>query len=131
MSKLWLDRTLLVGPFLALATSEAELKILVKEAKVEPPEHWCGNSNWHACTHSWYNPEGLVCIVCINLDHTKNMKPTHVAALIVHEATHVWQETKQTIGGNIGNESEAYAMQNICRELFDAYSIRARGRDAA
>ena len=122
MSKLWLDRTLLVGPYLALVTSEAEMLRLTREAKVTPPEHWCGNDGWDACTHTWRKGTELICIVAINPKYTKDMPPTHVAALIVHEATHVWQETKDKIGGNIGNEAEAYAMQNICRELFNAYA---------
>lgn len=124
MSKLWLDRTLLVGPNLALVTSEKELLALVKELDLYPPEHWCGQGAWHACTHTWRLGAELVCIVAINFELTKDMPPTHVAALIVHEATHVWQEARDKIGGNIGNESEAYAMQNICRELFDAYAKR-------
>lgn len=117
----WLDRTLLVGPYLALATNEQEYLSLVKSAKLEPARHWCGDAGYDACTHTWRKGTELICIVTINPEYTKDMPPTHVAALLVHEATHVWQETKDKIGGNIGHEAEAYAMQNICRELFNAY----------
>jgi hypothetical protein len=121
MNKLWLNRTLLVGPNLALVTSEAEIKKLAKEFDVFPPEVWLPD-HWDACTHTWRVGSQLICIVCINMKRASEMAPTHVAALLVHEATHVWQETKEKIGGGIGHESEAYAMQNICRELFDAYA---------
>lgn len=120
----WLDRTLLVGPHLALATSEKEYLKLVKQAKVAPAKHWCGDDGYDACTHTWRKGTELICIVTINLQYTKDMPPTHVAALIVHEATHVWQETREKIGGEIGIEGEAYAVQNICRELFNAYAKR-------
>jgi hypothetical protein len=119
---MWLDRTLLVGPHLALVTNEEEILALTKEVDVDPPAHWCGSDKWHACTHTWQVGAELICIVAINMEYAKEMPATHVAALLVHEATHVWQEVREKIGGNIGDESEAYAMQNICRELFDAYA---------
>ena len=39
------------------------------------------------------------------------------------------EATREKIGGNIGNESEAYAMQNICRELFDAYATATKRKN--
>jgi hypothetical protein len=125
MSDLWLERTLLVGPFLALVTSEKELLSLIDGIPgATPPDHWCGRESWQACTHTWSLGPDLMCIVAINLESTEFMTPTAVAALLVHEATHVLQATKQKIGGDIGNEAEAYAMQNICLELFNAYAKR-------
>lgn len=123
---MWLDRTLLIGPNLALATSEQEVVKLVADMDVLPPEEWCPDS-WDACTHTWRVGSQLICIVCLNMARAKEMPPTNVAALLVHEATHVWQAAREKIGGQICDETEAYAMQNICRELFDAYTKKILG----
>lgn len=48
--------------------------------------------------------------------------------LLVHEATHVWQDIREAIGEtHPSSEFEAYALQNISANLFSAYQ-KTRGR---
>lgn len=50
-----------------------------------------------------------------------------IIGLIIHEATHVWQFIREDAGEDIpSKEIDAYAMQNICMSLIDAYS-KTRG----
>ena len=116
----WLERTLLQGPYLALATSPRQFKELVRGMDLELPEIWL-RPQWNACTHSWEKGSEILCIVCIDLKRSLEVGPTHAAALLAHEAVHVWQRARDRIGGDIGDEMEAYAVQNICQSLFDAY----------
>lgn len=50
------------------------------------------------------------------------------ANLLVHEAAHVWRDIREGIGEEHPSpEFEAYALQNIARELFTAYE-KTRGQ---
>lgn len=54
--------------------------------------------------------------------------PRLVVDLLVHEATHVWQDVRGGIGEDRpSSEFEAYAVQNIAANLFKAYE-KTRGR---
>jgi hypothetical protein len=96
------------------------MKAAVKELGVEPPENWLPET-WNACTHVWHLGPELACIVCIRVDQAKQQDPIIVASLLTHEAVHVWQNTRRKIGGDTGDEMEAYAIQNISQTLFEAY----------
>lgn len=64
-----------------------------------------------------------VAIVTVAEGHT----PATVVNLLVHEATHIWQDMRDAIGEKFpSSEFEAYAMQNITAELFAAYE-KTRG----
>lgn len=53
--------------------------------------------------------------------------PLNTAALLVHEAAHVWQDICEGIGeARPSSEFEAYALQNIVEDLFTAYE-KTRG----
>jgi len=46
-----------------------------------------------------------------------------IASRIVHEAMHLWRWTREIIGEDQpSSEFEAYAMENICRNLFEEYA---------
>jgi hypothetical protein len=64
-------------------------------------------------------PEDCV-IVTLRIDPKT---PKHkVLALLVHEAVHIWQETKRHYTEtNPGDEIEAYCIQGITESLFEAY----------
>jgi hypothetical protein len=53
-----------------------------------------------------------------------------LAALLVHEAVHIWQRCCDCIGEtNPGDEQEAYAIQNIAQTLMEAYAEKTYGKD--
>ena len=61
-----------------------------------------------------------VCIVC--LGDTTGHNGTTIAALLVHEAMHVWQDMREAMGEHKpAVEQEAYAIQNISQSLFEEY----------
>lgn len=68
------------------------------------------------------------CLVTIDDDAEANYEPDLIIGLIVHEATHIWQEIQEVIGEDKpGREMEAYAMQAIVQELLTAYR-KTRGK---
>lgn len=119
----YLDRALLIGPYLALCTDEGSFAREMKKLEVNDPPKFLGR-NGHATTHSLDNDKrGLICIVCIRPDKSKTLEQVH--ALLAHESVHVWQQFKDFINEKSpSSEMEAYAVQNIFQTLAIAY----RGR---
>jgi hypothetical protein len=119
----WLDRALLIGPRVAFVASPAQFKAAKRRAGVQCDGPWL-EPGWHGCTHAYADSAGqLVCIVAIDLQAAQQMDPIDVAALLAHEAVHVWQRTAAFIGGEseLGREMPAYAIQNISAQLMRAY----------
>lgn len=116
------------GPHLALVTNQKDFDRLCRLNKLECDEPYV-RQGWQACTHSWRRPDygDVMCLVGINMDMADEMEPVDVAALLVHEAVHVWQQARATIGDKVCDETEAYAIQNISSELMKAY-LKAKGR---
>lgn len=119
---MWLDRTLLQGPRVALVTSERQFRAAKKSAGVECASRFI-EAGEHACVHSYSDPDGqLVCIVALDTTASARMDGIAVAALLAHEAVHVWQRVRDSLGpGDLGREMEAYAVQNIVDRLMRAY----------
>lgn len=118
----WLNRDLVVGPYLALATTEAGFHKALKHCKV-PRENWPKwvNDGADATTHQYTNGEGnMVCIVTIRVT---DQHPCQIAAMLVHEAVHVWQMHRDSIGERFpSSEFEAYSIQAIAQRLMFAYA---------
>ena len=74
-----------------------------------------------ATVHYFENAtSGLIAIVCIR--RRKGISLIQMHALMVHEAVHIWQAHREAIGEKKpGDESEAYAIQNISQALMQAY----------
>ena len=116
----WIDRTLMYGPRVALVTSARDFRRALRDAGIADDGAWI-ESHWHACTHA-YDVDGvLVCIVAIDARKAATQDPIDVASLLAHEAVHVWQRVAETLGGDVGREMPAYAIQNICAHLMRAY----------
>jgi len=114
---LWLDRTLVEGPFLALALSKKQFHATMKHLKVPRKRHgkWI-NDGANATMHTLESPRGMACVVAMNL---KGCTKTQARALLVHEAVHVWQHYRERIGeGQPSTEFEAYAIQGIAQSLM-------------
>jgi hypothetical protein len=125
----WLERKLLQGGYLAFVTSQDEYARALKELKLEYKSDYVPNG-WPACTHAFACEDGsLACIVGLDLGRCAEEDPIDVAALLVHEAVHVWQNTESRAGklGCFGDEGEAYAIQNISTALMTEYARRING----
>ena len=120
----WLDRGLFQGGYLALVTSQAEFEKVLADIKMAEYTDAFVPNGWPACTHTFSNVDGsIACIVGLDLAHCAEQDPIDVAALLVHEAVHVWQQNESAAGklGCFGTEGEAYAIQNISTRLMSAY----------
>ena len=126
----WLNRGLLLGGYLAFVTSQEEFDLALKEINLPDHKEEFVPNGWPACTHSFANVNGSVaCIVGFSMEHAAEQDPIDVAALLVHEAVHVWQHNESTAGklGCFGTEGEAYAIQNISTSLMAEYARRLNG----
>jgi hypothetical protein len=120
----WLDRRTVIAPHLTLCLSEKEYLAVCKHLKVENPTPWVA-SGARATNHTFESDGRLTCVVCMS-ELAQESEGVEVAALIVHEATHIKQELMQSIGETHPSpEFEAYTMQSICQTLFEEYARRA------
>lgn len=126
----YLDRTLIVSPYcLALCQSE---KVFAKEMrrlgvpKDRRPEFAMRGVD--ACVHFFEDGDtGLTAIVCIG--DTGKHSMVQVYALLVHEAVHVWQAVRESLGESAPSaEFEAYSIQSIAQELMDAWKRPKKAR---
>lgn len=127
----WLDRSLTVcAYYYCLCVSEREFFAEVERMEVERKDFPCyfTGPNGHATTHYWIHKGKPCAIVCLDLEISLNYEPTQVAALLVHEAVHIWQRHAAYIGSHNdhGDEEEAYAIQNIAQALMENYAKRLK-----
>lgn len=122
---LWLGRSVAApGPYLQLCLSEAEYESALKRLKIKAdPAGWLSTAGCDATTHTMTNKDGgLACLVCLK---PTNRQGVQVAALLVHEAVHVWQAYAAHIGETApGAEQEAYAIQAISQQLMTEFARR-------
>lgn len=120
----WLDQTLWKCRYqFCLCASEEEFNRTMKHMGI-PAKQWPTwvSSGADATTHFFDHPEGgKAAVVCMNKnDHLNGVQK---AALLVHEAVHIWQEHRLDIGEREpSQESEAYAVQSISQRLMEAYA---------
>lgn len=104
------------GLHITLCLTEDQFNAACKSLKVEAD--W--NYSHHGTTYYFECAGENACIVAIR--QWKGRTRNQVFSLIVHEAAHVWQRTKEVMGEESpGREIEAYALQNITHELFDLF----------
>lgn len=123
---LWLDRALVVGPYVALCLSKAEFRACLKRLQYpgETPD-FLKTDRANATVHFIDNPDGQLCaLVC--LGSTAGRTPLEIAGLLVHEAVHIWQEFCDSIGERgPSREFEAYSIQCIAQRLMESFAQRA------
>lgn len=121
----WLNRVLVQSPcHLALCLTEKQFQQKCKELKVPKSGRPEFMHTWHshATVHFFENREdcSVAAVVCIR-DMDK-YSYAEVASLICHEAVHVWQAIRETLGEkNPSSEFEAYSIQNITQTLLYEY----------
>lgn len=114
----WLERDMIRGPYLTLCLSETCFRQALAHCGITEHVNFTRNGTSDAATHYLQNQKGdMVAIVCMRgwERHTGIM----IAGLLVHEATHVWQEWCDRHGEDApSREFEAYAIQGISQELM-------------
>lgn len=123
----WLDRGLLTSPYCyALCLSEEAFHAELRRLNV-PERHWpefLKTTHAHATTNLFEKlDEAANCaIVTMHPNKDPRRELEQVYALLVHEAVHIWQYSKEVIGeDHPGKETEAYAIQRIAQSLMFSY----------
>lgn len=119
----WRDVRLVYCPvYLAICTSEAEYVKAAKRLGCAEPGSWINPGADATCNTFSTSIGKPACIVCIRPRGKRTR--AEWAALIVHEATHVWQKIRQELGeSRPSSEFEAYSLQAITQELFEAVGL--------
>lgn len=115
------NRTMLEAQHIGLCLDEKEFERELRRLKV-PERDWpTFTHNGHAATHFFVNGDaGRTAIVCMGPHKGRSLE--QVYCLLVHEATHIWQDEMKHINEKEpGEEIEAYGIQNISQVLMVAY----------
>lgn len=124
MKSLWLDRGLIIGPYLALVQCEKDYVRAMKDCGIpeDQIDPWIATSQANATMHSLGNQKNKLCCI-VALYSAANCSPIEIAGLLVHEAVHVWQKFREDIGEkHPSSEFEAYSIQVISQQLMQAYA---------
>lgn len=125
----WLDRALFrVDAYYCLALNEKDFRQILKRLKIDR-DIWPGqyvSPNAAATTWTFESEKnGKACIV--GYRHKKHHSTAMVAGLMAHEAVHIWQDTRDSLGEKFpASEQEAYAIQNITTELMASFLLQRR-----
>jgi hypothetical protein len=124
MKSLWLENSLITGPYLALVINEKQFHKAMNHCKIPIKDrgNWIPNDHSDATCYTLENPDGkMCCIVAIRVK--KKQDPNEIIGLLIHESVHVWQQFCERIGeSNPSSEFEAYSIQAISQSLIVAYS---------
>jgi hypothetical protein len=117
----WLNRTLVLGPYLCLCFSEAEYHAAAKHMGWPPDgDCWCNSGG--ARTHMEFASATPTAIVCLDAPEYGSVG---IAGLCAHEATHIWLDWLRSMGEKSpGDEISAYAIQNLVVLLMDEWHRR-------
>jgi len=127
---LWCGRTLLHAPLLAFCSTENDFKKLCKQCDVpdESVPKWLGTAG-DAATHVFSQDNGTYYVVCMPVKASRGHNLAEEHALLVHEAVHVWQGYRKSIGeSEPSSEFEAYSVQSLAQKLFGALDAAKKGK---
>lgn len=105
---------------LALCTDESDYLREMRRMKIKSPSPFILEGK-QATAHWFDHKRGGdgVAIVCIDLASLRKSTGTAIAALLVHEAVHVFQNICEHLGEeNPSSEFEAYSIQRISQDLM-------------
>jgi hypothetical protein len=116
----WLERGLFYSPFhFCLLTDEKSFKKTIKKIDDDYGYPWLIDGAT-ACVHYVDNGDIAVCIVTI--DPWANQTQSYMHAVLAHEATHIWQHIRRSIGERFpSDEFEAYCIQSLTMRLIESY----------
>lgn len=122
MKTKWLEPHVTFPVYLTVCTSDKQYRAVAKQLGCAEPGAWISegaNATLNTFTRPGKSP---ACVVCVH-PRGKRTRPVY-AALLVHEAAHVWQKMRREIGErNASDEFEAYALQSITQEIFEAVGL--------
>lgn len=121
----WLERDLVISPyFFTLCTNEKLFKKAMRHLGIPKKSRPNFVSTWHSNGTAHYfelrEKRKKCVVVCIRGfdDHD----PAAIVGLIAHEAVHVWQQIRETLGESApSSEFEAYSIQNITQQLYGEF----------
>ncbi len=124
MKNRWLDRTLVEGMFVTLCLSQEEFTKELKRLGVREHVDFLSTSHANATCHFLNSSSNKKCaIVC--LGDTSKVTPIQVAAMLVHEAVHIFDDFCECIGERSpSSEFKAYSIQSISQGLMLEYARR-------
>ena len=130
MKTVWLDRTLTqCAYYYCLILREEDFFAELRRMKL-PECRWGPflTPHSHATTHHFEHDGKMIAIVCLDAELATTKTGCQVAALLVHEAVHIWQRHAAYIGAHNdhGDEEEAYAIQNITQSLMESYAEQTK-----
>ena len=128
MKPTWLDRRVAApGPYLTLVTSQDEFDAVLRHCKMPLGTPYLSSARADATAHFFDNQRGDS-VAVVALGDTTGRSGVEIAGLLVHEAVHIWQTHRESIGEtHPGREQEAYAVQCIAQELMAEYARRLGG----
>lgn len=119
---LWLGRDLMAGPYVCLCCSEEQYADACNYLKVPYTArgNWVSSTHADATTHFFESEEKFAAVVCLR--PSEKISPIQTAALLVHEAVHIWQHHCERIGElSPSSEFEAYSVQALAQSLMYGY----------
>ena len=124
----WLSRVLISGPYLALVLSEKEFDKALRDMGIKKGDgpDWIKTPQADATTHWMEHKDGnSACIVALR--QKEGVSGIQIAAMLMHEAVHVFQRYCAHIGEHEPSaEFEAYSIQAIAQNLMYAYAERMK-----
>lgn len=126
----WLDRTLVVSPYcFALCLCEKEYQRELASLNILPHlrPSFLMSTHANATTHYFESGEHERCaIVCLG-DWTERTG-IQIAALLVHEAVHIWRWSMHAYGEDSPSaEFMSYGIQNISQALMESFLDQTNG----
>lgn len=124
----WLDRGLMFSPiYYGLCLDDKSFQKELKRLKINEPVRFIKNDHSDATVHFFETDNKVSAIVC--LGKTKGKTSMQINALLLHEAVHIWQEIRLSIGEKSpSSEFEAYSIQAIAQNLMYAYDDMKKGK---
>ncbi|TGB34391.1 hypothetical protein [Burkholderia thailandensis] len=105
---------------LALCISELDYLREMRRLKIKSPSRWVIEGK--TATAHWFDNRGggdCVAIVCLDLERVLGGSGIAIAALLVHEAVHLFQNICDVMGEESpSREFEAYSIQRLSQDLM-------------
>lgn len=125
----WLDRTLFINSsYFTLCTTEKQFHKALKHFRV-PREDWPQFVTPYAdaTTHFLDNSAARKKASVVCYANYQDKTPAQIAALLCHEAVHIWQQTCTDLGElSPSAELEAYAIQNLTQALIEEFERQTK-----